>query len=81
VLERIYEAAGDLERYLRTLDSLNREVDWHQKFKPALRQRWRRANPWIPTPIAKSCSLPFGITSIHYKRIPLISAWQTLNNG
>jgi hypothetical protein len=33
MLERIYEAAGDLERYLRTLDSLNREVDWASKIQ------------------------------------------------
>src|SRR6516162_3289899 len=33
MIERIYEAAGDLERYLPTPDSLNREVDWASKIR------------------------------------------------
>jgi hypothetical protein len=32
-LERIYEAAGDLERHLRTSDSPDRVVDWASKIK------------------------------------------------
>jgi hypothetical protein len=68
-LERIYEAAGDLERHLRTSDSPNREVDW--ALKPVLSQRWRRANPWTQTQTAKSFSLPFGINLIHYRHAPL----------